>query len=409
MDSFKQQLNATLEKKAGTLVNGKVAADRTGEAASDALHACFNIIRKECGYHLQRPENIKETHIRAICNYWNENGYKIKTMQGYLSHLRIFCRWIGKGEMVKSLAYYLPHVPLADLRVKTIAEASKSWAANGIDVAEKVREADAIDWRFGMMLRLAVAFGLRRLEIIQCIPWKVDRVDRFCAYKTKGGRPRDIYIDTPEQRKILDQVKLLLNPNEHLGWLTQRNGKKATLEYSLGNWHKMLAKIGITGACSNCTGHGLRAQYAENAALIASVIPPTLGGTGGQMPKDILDLKRAQISELLGHSRKSITGAYFGTFSRDKMPDSPERTKLAIAAAVPVIPIEKLKGVSPERINDCIRLTAELMTAGAYVEPPVTQALWEHHSSRHGAEWLVLGRENIAALEAAANHFVGDV
>jgi integrase len=409
MDSFKEQLNATLEQKAGTRVNGTVAADRTGEAASDALHACFNIIRKECGYRLEKPVNLKETHIRAICNYWIENGYKIKTMQGYLSHLRIFCRWIGKGEMVKNLAYYLPHVPLADLRVKTIAEASKSWAANGIDVAEKVREADAIDWRFGMMLRLAVAFGLRRLEIIQCIPWKVDRVDRFSAYKTKGGRPRDIYIDTPEQREVLDQVKLLLKPNEHLGWLTQRNGKKATLEYSLGNWHKMLAKIGITGACSNCTGHGLRAQYAENAALIASVIPPTLGGTAGQMPKDVLNLKRVQISELLGHSRESITGAYFGTFRRDNMPDSPERTKLAIAAAVPIIPIEKLKGVSPERINDCIRLTAELMTAGAYVEPPVTQALWEHHSSRHGAEWLVLGRENIAALEAAANHFVGDV
>lgn len=401
---LKPQLDALLQKHAGTRVNGGVASDRTSEAAGDSIKASFSRLSK-MGFRLQNPENLAEKHIEALCKYWHENNYKPKTIQGHLSHLRIFCRWIGKGDMVKDAAHYLPQVPKAELRVKTNAEASKSWAANGIDVADKVREADAIDWRFGLMLRMAVAFGLRRMEVIQCIPWKVDRGDKFAAYKTKGGRPRDIYIETAEQRKILDEVKAVLKKNERLGWMTRNDGSKASLKYSLDKWNKMLAKIGITGASSSCTGHGLRAQYAENAALIASVIPPTLGGTGGQMSKEDLDLKRVQVSELLGHSRKSVTGAYYGSFGRDDSPDSPDRTKLAIAAAVPAIPAQKLKEVPKERMNDCIRLTAELITASACVDPSVTQALWEHHSSRHCTEWLAPGPNNIAALEAAANHF----
>ena len=404
MDSLKTQLDAILAKHARTRVNGSVASDRTSEAARDSLHSSFARLVK-LGFRLQNPENLGEKHIQALCDFWHGNEYKPKTIQGNLSQLRIFCRWIGKGEMVKDAAHYLPDVPREELRVKTIAEKSKSWTANGIDVAEKVREADAIDWRFGVMLRMVVAFGLRRMEVIQCVPWKVDRVNKFAAYKTKGGRPRDIYIDTNEQRKVLDHVKALLKPNERMGWLTQCDGSKASLKYSLSKWNKMLAKIGITKQASNCTGHGLRAQYAENAALIADMIPPTLGGSGGQMPREALDVKRVQVSELLGHSRKSVTGAYYGTFGRDNGPDAPDRTKDAIAAAIPLIPAEKLKSVPQDRMNDCIRLTAELMTASAFVEPSVTQALWEHHSSRHCTDWLVPGVHNIAALEAAANHF----
>lgn len=175
--------------------------------------------------------------------------------------------------MVKGAPHYLPHVPKAELRVKSAAASSKSWAANGIDIAAKVKEADALDIRFGAMLRLAVAFGLRRHEVLECYPWKVDKETYFAAYKTKGDRPRNIAIDTAEQRIVLDQVKSLVKKSEHLGWTTMRNGRAADIEYNLAKWHKMRAKIGITKAISNVTGHGLRAQYAENAALIFNVIP----------------------------------------------------------------------------------------------------------------------------------------
>jgi site-specific recombinase XerC len=404
MDSLITQLNAILQKHSGTRTNGKVASERTKSAIGEALRADF---RRLCdlGFKLQRPENLGEKHVTALCSSWHGEGFTAKTIQVKLSYLRIFCRWIGKGEMVKDAPHYLPHVPKAELRVKSAAASSKSWAANGIDIAEKVMEADALDIRFGAMLRLAVAFGLRRHEVLECYPWKVDKETYFAAYKTKGDRPRNIDIDTPEQRIVLDHVKSMVKKSEHLGWTTMRNGRAATVEYNLAKWHKMLAKIGITKAISNVTGHGLRAQYAENAALIVNVIPPTLGGTTGQMAKEDLDLKRVQVSELLGHSRKSITSAYFGSFRRDAAPDSPDRTKIAIEAAVSVLPANKIKDIPPGRMEDCIRLTTELMRSGACVEPRFTQALWEHHSSRHCTDWLGLGASNIAALEAAANYF----
>lgn len=404
MSTLITQLNAILHKNAGTRVNGKVASERTKSATGEHLKASFRLLL-DLNYRLTNPENLSEKHVKALCEYWYQNKYAAKSIQSNLSYLRKFCRWIGKANMVKNVSHYLPDVPPLELRVKSSATRSKSWAENGIDVAKKVIEADAIDKRFGLMLRIAVAFGLRRHEIMQCCPWKVDRGDRFAAYQTKGGRPRDIYIDTAEQRIVLDQIKKLVKKNEYLGWQTKHNGQTASIESNLGKWHRMLAKIGITKKDSNVSGHGLRAQYAENAALIASVIPPTLGGSGGQMAKEDLDLKRAQVSEKLGHSRISITSAYYGSFGRNNTPDSPNRTKDAIAAAVQAIPLAKINDIPHDRMEDCIRLTTELMMANAYVDPRLAHALWEYHSSRHCTAWLTPGENNIAALEAASNHF----
>jgi integrase len=409
MESLASQINTYLKKNAGTLVNGKRASERTKSAFGESVHANFNHLL-DLGFKLQRPENIGERHIVALCRFWYETKYAPSTIRTNLSYMRIFCRWMGKGNMVKSAPHYLPEVPKEAWKVKTVAGKSKSWAANGVDVIAKINEADSIDRRFGMMLRMCLALGLRAHEVIELCPWKHDRTDRLSPEKTKNGRARDIFIDTPEQRVVLNYAKSMVKKNEHLGWITRLdNGDSASLKYNKGLWYRSLRKIGITKEDSLVTGHGLRSQYAENAALLLSVIPPTLGGTGGQMAKEDLDLKRAQVSELLGHSRIFVTGPYLGPFGRNNKPDSPDRTKLAIEATVRVLAPGLLKDVLRERVNDCAQLTIELMTAGAYVEPRVTQVLWEYHSRRHGVEWLTLGTDNVEALEAAANILSGAV
>jgi site-specific recombinase XerC len=408
MNELILKLNKILAEHAGTRVNGAVASQRSITAAGDSLRKSFATL-PALGYRLEKPENLSEKHVEALCKDMHKRGLAPKTMQGHLSHLRIFCGWVGKANMVKDLYHYLPEVPRHQLRVKTVAERSKSWSENGVDIVAKIREADAIDWRFGLMLRLQLAFGLRRMEVIQAIPWKNDRGDKFAAYATKGGRPRDIYIDTEAQRKVLDDVKSHLKKSETLGWTTRSDGSPSDLAYSTRKYSRLLPLIGISRRESLVTGHGLRAQYAENAALIASLIPVTLGGTGGQMEKDEMNLQRARVSESLGHSRLSVTPAYYGSFGRDNTPDAPDRTKVAIETAVPKIPASSVKDIPPHRLNDCIRLTTELMTASAFVEPRITQALWEFHSSRHNTDWLEPGPQNVAALEAAANHFANAV
>jgi integrase len=399
-------VNEILAQYARTRVNGKVSSARTITSLGEVLRPAFRQL-PEMGYKIQDPRNIEEKHIKALCAAWYASKKAPKTIQGYLSHLRIFCGWIGKAGLVKDIYYYLPDVPRDELRVIAVARKSKSWAEMGINVAEKVELAMQFDQRFGLMLLAQVAFGLRRMEVLQMQPWKCDKGNRFSVYKTKGGRPRDVDIDTEVQRAVLDLIKTNVGKTEHLGWKHRRDGGAATLKYSERRYNYFMEKLGITKALAEVTGHGLRAQFAENAALLRHLIPPTLGGTGGQMEREDLDLNREQVSEQLGHSRKTVTNAYYGSFGRETQLDSPDRSKRAIEAGFATILADRLRVIPQERLNDCTHLLAELMAIGVYDDPRKVQVLWKHHSRRHAVEWLSpAAGSNLASLEAAALSFI---
>ncbi|MFC3461456.1 tyrosine-type recombinase/integrase [Massilia haematophila] len=395
-------LNMILAANAHTRVNGKVASERTVQAAGEALRAIFRLLVK-LGYRLEDPKNINEKHIKALCGEWYRLNRSPKTIQGYLSHLRTFCGWIGKKGLVKDVYHYLPLVPKGELRVKTVAEKSKSWAEVGIDVGAKAAEAAALDWRFGLMIMAQVAFGLRRMEVLQLQPWKNDKGDKFAAYATKGGRPRDIEIDTPVQRAVLDLIKSKIGRKEYLGWPTKADGSAGSLKYSKRRYNYLMEKIGINKVMAEVTGHGLRAQFAENAALLKGLIPPTLGGTPGQMPRVDRDLIKLQVSENLGHSRESITGAYYGGFGRETTLDGPGRAKEMIEQCLATITADQLRPIADDRLAQCACLGAELMAIQVYDDPRKIQLLWEHYSRRHSVEWIPpVSGSNLAALEAAA-------
>ncbi len=73
-----------------------------------------------------------------------------------------------------------------------------------------------------------------------------------------------------------------------------------------------MKKLGMTKKDAGVTGHGLRAEYLEDQALLLGYIPPTLGGTNDQMDKENLHIIQRKVSELAGHSRTSVTAAYYG-------------------------------------------------------------------------------------------------
>jgi len=399
-------LNIILAAHAHTRVNGKVASERTAQAAGETLRAIFRLLVK-LGYRLEDPRNINEKHIKVLCAEWYRLNRSPKTIQGNLSQLRTFCGWIGKKGLVKDVYYYLPHVPKGDLRVRTVAERSKSWAEVGIDVAAKAAEATSLDWRFGLMIMAQVAFGLRRMEVLQIQPWKNDKGNKFAAYATKGGRPRDIDIDTAVQRSVLDLIKSKIGKKDYLGWPTKADGSAGSLKYSKRRYNYLMEKLGINKVMAEVTGHGLRAQFAENAALLRDLIPPTLGGTPGQRPREDLDLTRLQVSEQLGHSRISITGAYYGSFGRETKLESPARVKEVIESCFAIIGSDRIHSIASDRLTECIYLNAELTAIHVYDDPRKAQVLWEHHSRRHGVEWLSpTSGSNLAALEAAAICFL---
>src|SRR5690606_21062702 len=127
------------------------------------LHASFHTLR-DIGFKIIVPQNLGNRHVQALCNHWQSEGKAAGTIANNLSCLRIFCSWVGKKGMVGRLRNYLPDIPKK--ATSPIAEVSKSWTENGIDVIAKMCEADNVDAQFGIMLRVELALGLRRHEVL---------------------------------------------------------------------------------------------------------------------------------------------------------------------------------------------------------------------------------------------------
>lgn len=404
-------LSSILAENAMTRTNGRVASDRTTTAYGEVLRMGFDVLHN-LGFRLENPRNLNETHIKALCEYWYNKNNAVSTIQDYLSKFRIFSGWVGKIGMVKSLPHYLPNIPVQDLRVTKVAMVSKGWTENGINVSEKITLADNLDKRFSLMLRMMLAFGLRRKEVMHTRVWKADHGDKLVIYpgEAKGGRPRDIFIDNDEQRKVLDYVKSHVGKAEPLGWHTKENGAAATLAYNIKRYNRLMASIGITKLKGGVTGHGLRAQYAENSALIAQFIPPTLGGSAYQMQKDVLDLKRARISELLGHSRIIITAAYYGAFNY-KPGDPIDRLALFqinMETGLNNIPPIALINVPEEHKAHCRRMVEELEEFDVCTTIKHVHYLWEQHSKRFASPWASPQQSNLAALQVVAMKLNGE-
>lgn len=349
---WRKELETLIDRHAGVRVNGNVASHRTRQLTATVLFAAFGTLGG-LGFKLQNPRNLGERHIEALVRHWHLQDRAIATMQNELSVLRKFSIWIGKKGMVRSLPHYLPEVPKGRLQRKTGQIPSKSWTDNGINIDQKIAQADALNERFGLMLRLAVAFGLRRKEILMLKPWKCDHGSYLAVYPNagpKGGRARNVPITNSYQREVLDYVKDRMPKGDAMGWKTTRRSKPATLEYNLKEYVRRMEEIGITKSVAGVSGHGLRAEFAENAAMTnpdKPFVPPTLGGTADQMSAGDLDQALSQVSEMLGHSRPGVTSSYYGRFEGFRRPPQEVSDEQRQARSAKSRPVPREVGTTP--------------------------------------------------------------
>src|SRR5690606_14435540 len=112
--------------------------------------------------------------------------------------------------------------------------------------------------------------------VLKCMPHVQDQGSYFDVLpgQGKGGRKRAI---PTAERQILEWVKSRCDKGEPLGWPTNLDGSKATLEQNLNRYSYLMTKLGFTTAVLGATGHGLRAQFGENYAVACGIIPPSLG------------------------------------------------------------------------------------------------------------------------------------
>lgn len=214
----------------------------------DRAHALFRIFRQ---LHQKLnmplvPSSFRIKHVRAIANFWEQEGLSASTMQKRFSYLKTFSRWIGKAGMISgTLADYLQN---RDAATRTYAaQHDKSWRARGIDVSAKIAEIAEYDKYVGAQLSLQRAMGMRAKEACRCCPHVSDQGALFHVKDgTKGGRERFIPIDTPEKRASIDHAKSVVDhPSRFLG------DPSRSLKQNLKRYYTVLRKFGVTSASAS--------------------------------------------------------------------------------------------------------------------------------------------------------------
>jgi len=189
-----------------------------------------------------------------------------------------------------------------------VARKPKSWMALGVNVLAKLREVAAIDLLVALQLALQCLFGLRAREAWCLRPELADRKNYLAvSWGTKGGRDRTVPITSKEQRQLLDHAKTFANGS---------TGSLIPASRSLKAWgahfYRVCRRVGI----SRVTGvvpHGLRHGEAHGIYKAITGFDPPVVDLGSKGIDPALDrFARQVVTEVLGHSRPQIAGAYLG-------------------------------------------------------------------------------------------------
>jgi integrase len=191
------------------------------------------------------------------------------------------------------------------------AQRDKSWTGNGVDPDVVIKAIADDDPRVALQLKVLRAFGMRVKEAVMFKPHRSDMGQHVALPRnagTKGGRPRSFPVDTPEKRAILDEAKSVVPTLD--GHISNPN---KTLKQNIDRFYNVIRKHGISKASLGVTAHGLRAGYLiDRFKEITGEDAPVRGGTITADKKE--SVRRAQYicAEESGHSRYSISTAYYG-------------------------------------------------------------------------------------------------
>lgn len=260
------------------------------------------------GFKLSSPYSLNQRHVLALTHSWEERGLSASTIANRISVLRALSIWIGKPGMIRKAEDFVRNPE--SVKRKQASTKDKSWSAEGIDSDALIGMIEQYDPRVGLQLKLMRAFGLRKKEALMFRPLKADLgVAIRVRDGTKGGRERVVFVETAEQRALLDYAKSKVKSvNEHIGH------PDLTLAQAVRHFSYVMERFGVTKAGLGITSHGLRHQHLndlyEKITGVAS--PVRRGSLSGEIDKLTHDIARARVSQEAGHARLGISNAYLG-------------------------------------------------------------------------------------------------
>lgn len=320
---WKRILAALLAKqghKHGTKDKG--VSNRTLYERPRFLFQFFRDLHAQTIYHTVEPRCLGNRHVAAMVALWAKRGLSAGTIANYLSILRVFMTWIGKDPgVVRTAAQYLgDDSPLAHRR--QVADYDHSWVAAGVAHAQVRERLFALCPHVAIQTEFSRLFGLRPREA-RCLRPHEAVIPRSAAlardidegstamhylrvaWGTKGGRPRDVPIETQAQWELIRRAQALVPPGAHLG----RPGY--SLQQNTDHYYRVLSEVGVTRKDSGVTAHGLRHEFANDEYEKRAGLPsPVRGGAAlqGSVSRDV----RRRVSRLLGHNRPAVASCYLG-------------------------------------------------------------------------------------------------
>ena len=273
------------------------------------------------GFHIKKMESLSSKHVDALMSYWYSQGISANTLHTRLSTLRVLCSWLGKCNVVKDVTDY---VPAEDARRTTAATESLAWEANNVVPLEIIVLAKQVDERLAAMLSLQHYFGLRVKESIEIRPassWIEGGRTLEISSGTKGGRIRQIRVETPEQEEAIACAYRLAESgnSKRLRWTDCSWIQAQNRFYNL-----VRKRLGISGKGLGVTSHGLRHGYSQRKYRSESGFPtPIEGGALGEITRDQHRKASTTVSRALGHGRIDVTASYYGSYGHALRQQSP--------------------------------------------------------------------------------------
>ncbi len=248
------------------------------------------------------PSKMTAEEFKELINHWQNEGYKIGTLQNMATVMRHLLTAANNSEIAKISNGYLGISSGRDVLNKENVDKSARLSPDEIaKIAEKKPDVAAA-------VILAQSYGLRKKEAVSIVKEIALKHNSFIngnkielkkSHGTKNGRPRS-FVMADGGKALLKAVELAKNFKVSDFSLKQRMDRLANSMKSLG-----------------VNFHGFRHSYAQNRYKdLTGMTAPVAGGLKFQDMND--DQKKAynealgRIANELGHNRSEISQVYIG-------------------------------------------------------------------------------------------------
>ena len=277
---------------------------KTTHDRRQTIRASYRFLHEQ-GFGITDVKNTRRKHVQAVLNDWEARGLAAPTLQTYQSQLHVFLSWIGKGTIMNEVSFSDPDV---NKRIYVAIE-DKSLEAFELDTTEMLLKIFSEDERVGVQVMLMASFALRPREAWLLRPHRDDGGSVLNVISgTKGGRPRDLAINTENQRMIIELAKQYANT---------KNASTIQIEKSCKQWENhfyyICRKVGLTKALSGATPYGFRHGFLNDLyEAVAGYPSPVRGGPGKRLDPKADQRAREAVVKQAGHCRTQISNSYCG-------------------------------------------------------------------------------------------------